>query len=123
MAFIKNDRGEVVKAMHHQGGTTLIAQKLPDIPIAKIDPAIFDAYVGSYEAGGGKVTLTVSREGNRFFVQLTGQPKLEVLPKSESEFFLKDVNAQLTFVKNASGKGIKVLNRQAGQTFEFTRGD
>jgi beta-lactamase regulating signal transducer with metallopeptidase domain len=121
VAFIKNDRGEVVKAMHHQGGNTIIAQKLTDIPIAKIVPAVFDAYVGSYKVAGASVTLTVSREADRYFVQLTGQPKLEVLPKSETEFFLKEVNAQLTFVKGADGKANKVINQQAGQKFEFSR--
>lgn len=123
VAFIKNSRGEVVKVMHHQGGNTLIAQKLADIPVAKIDPTIFDAYVGTYKTADPDVLLTVSREGDRFFVQLTGQPKLEILPKSETEFFLVEINAQVLFVKNASGKAYKVVNHQNGLIFECTRGD
>ena len=123
VAFVKNERGEVVKAMHHQGGNTIIAQKLADIPVAKIDSAVFDAYVGSYESTDGQATMNVSREGDRFFIQLTGQPQLEVFPKSETEFFLKAVNAQLTFVKDAGGKVTKVVDRQNGQAFEFTRSE
>jgi hypothetical protein len=45
------------------------------------------------------------------------------VPKSETEFFLTEVNAQLTFVKGADGKARKVINRQAGATFEFSRSE
>lgn len=123
VAFIRNDHGEVVSAMHHQGGNTLIAARIAAIPVADIDPAVFDDYVGEYRPAGADVTMTVSRDGNRFFVQVSGQPKLEVFPKSETEFFLKVVHAQLTFVTGPDGRAMKVINRQAGQRFEFLRAE
>ena len=34
-----------------------------------------------------KIDWEPVREGDRLFAQLTGQPKLEIFPKSEAEFF------------------------------------
>jgi len=60
--------------------------------------ADLDAVVGKYDYGQGKAVLTVTRESDHVFAQLTGQPKFEIFPKSPTEFFWKTVNAQVTFV-------------------------
>ncbi len=58
--------------------------------------------------------LTVTRDGNRFFVQLTGQPAFEVFAESDRKFFLKVVDAQLTFETDAQNKPIAVVLHQNG---------
>lgn len=68
----------------------------------KVDPALFDAYVGVYELKPG-FSLAVTREGDRLFVQPTDQPKLELFPESETKFFLREVDAQLVFVRGEGG--------------------
>lgn len=68
-----------------------------------LDPAVFDAYVGEYELIKN-VIFTISREENRFFAQLTGQGKAEIFPESETKFFYKIVDAQITFFKNDEGQ-------------------
>jgi len=40
--------------------------------------------------------------------QATGQPKSEMFPESEAVFFLKDADAQFTFVKDERGKVVQV---------------
>jgi len=52
------------------------------------------------------------------FAQLTGQLKLEIFPKSETEFFWKSVNAQIEFVKDNNGKVIKAILNQRGKKIE-----
>jgi len=42
----------------------------------------------------------VTREGPRLFVQATGQPRFEIYAESETAFFLKVVDAQITFTKD-----------------------
>jgi hypothetical protein len=116
--FVKNARGEVVKAVHKQGGQTLHAPRLPDEAVVKLDAALLDDYVGKYDCGGGRAILTVSREGERLFAQMTGQPKFEIHPRSTNEFFWKVVAAQVTFVRDASGKVAKAVLKQADQTIE-----
>ena len=44
--------------------------------------------VGQYQLGPNAI-MTMSRDGDRFYTQLTGQPKFEVFAESERELFLK----------------------------------
>src|SRR5262249_4376964 len=53
----------------------------------KIDPKILDAYVGQYQLNPNLI-MTMTREGDSLMTQLTGQPKFELFPESETEFFL-----------------------------------
>jgi hypothetical protein len=51
-----------------------------------MDPARFDRYAGSFRIDS-RFILTITREGDQFFAQLTGQPKVRIYPRSEIEFF------------------------------------
>jgi len=107
-----------------------IAQRLsglPAVPIYRempkavaIDPKILENYVGSY-ALAPTFVLTFTSEGGKFYTQATGQPKLEVFAKSDKEFFLKVVDAQLTFVTDPSGKATSVILHQGGRDQEAKR--
>jgi len=61
-----------------------------------LSQAVLDRYPGTYRFAPN-ITLTVTREGRRLFVQLTGQPRFELFAESERKFFLKVVEAQLLF--------------------------
>jgi D-alanyl-D-alanine-carboxypeptidase/D-alanyl-D-alanine-endopeptidase len=60
-----------------------------------LEPKVFDRYVGSYQLGNA--LFTMSRDGDKFYSQITGQPKIEIFPESDRKFFVKVVDAQLTF--------------------------
>ena len=47
--------------------------------------------------------------------QATGQSKVEIFPSSPTEFFLKVVDAQITFVKDASGAVTQLVLHQGGR--------
>ena len=64
-----------------------------------VDAAVLERYVGEYEMTPA-FKITVTREGARLFVQATGQPRLEIFAESETEFFLKAVDARITFLKD-----------------------
>jgi len=81
--------------------------------IADVDPAIYNNYVGKYELVKD-MNITVSTKENRIFVQVTGQPQFEIFPKSETEYFLKVVNAQITFIRESDGTISSLLLDQAG---------
>jgi hypothetical protein len=118
VTFIKDDKGKVTKAIHRQGGQTIHAPKLEDIKEVKLSVAALDAVAGKYDYGKGKTILTVTREGERLFAQLTGQPRVEIFAKSETEFFWKVVNARVTFVKDDKGKVTKAIHEQGPAKFE-----
>ncbi len=87
----------------------------PPAPTAiEIDPATLQAYEGEYELAPGFV-LAVTLEGNRLMTQATGQSKVEIFASSPTEFFLKVVNAQITFVKDASGAVTGLILHQGGR--------
>jgi len=69
----------------------------------KLDPRILDAYVGEYQLAPD-FTIKFSREGDKFFTQATGQRRLELFPETETAFFLEEVDAQITFVKDENGQ-------------------
>jgi hypothetical protein len=57
----------------------------------------------------------VTRDGAHLFAQPTGQPKFEIFPESANEFFLKVVDAQLTFETGAQEKATAVVLHQMGR--------
>jgi hypothetical protein len=88
--------------------------------VAKVDPAVYDAYVGQYELAPGFI-LSVTREGDRLITQATGQTKIEIFPISETEFFPTVVDARITFVRGADGKVDRLVLKQAGREMTGTR--
>ena len=79
-----------------------------------LDTKIFDRYVGTYQLAPN-VVMTMSRDGTRFYTQLTGQPKAEVFAEGERKFFLKVVDAQLTFDVDQQGGATQVTLHQNGR--------
>jgi len=78
-----------------------------------VDPKIFDNYAGTYQFAPG-VNLFVTRDADHLFAQLTGQGKLEIFPEGERDFFLKVVDAQITFVTDANGRATELILHQNG---------
>jgi len=79
----------------------------------KLDPKIFDAYVGEYELAPN-LLLKFSRDGDQFFVEAVGQGKAEIFAETENDFFLKVADAQVTFVKDDKGQVTQVVLHQNG---------
>ena len=117
ITFVKDSSGKAVKLILHQSGLDLDAPRAKDITEAEVDPAVYDSLVGKYDYGNDAV-LTVTRDGSHLFAQLTGQPKFEIFPESETTYFWKVVDAQVTFVKDATGKVTKAIHHQNGRTFD-----
>jgi hypothetical protein len=57
----------------------------------------------------------VTVEDGKLMTQATGQGKLQVYPESETKFFLKVVDAQLTFARDEQGKVSHVTLHQNGR--------
>jgi len=79
-----------------------------------VDPKLFDGYVGQYQLAPNFI-LTVTREADHLFVQATGQPKFQIYPSGERQFFLKVVDAQLTFETDSTGRAVSVTLHQNGR--------
>ncbi len=80
----------------------------------KIDPKIYDAYVGQYEFSP-EFIAKITKENDRLFAQAPGQPKYEIFPESEIKFFLKDIDAQVSFIRNDKGEVAQLILHQDGE--------
>ena len=89
--FIKDEKGEISQAVLFQNGQELKAKKLPELKIIDINPSTLDSYTGKYKFTGG--IITISKENNKLLPNLPGESKLEMLPLSETDFIIKEINA------------------------------
>ncbi len=85
-----------------------------DRPEIVVDPAILEAYVGVFELRPG-FHLTISLENGKLMAQATGQPMIELHAESETEFFINEVDAQVTFVKGTGGRAEELILHQGGR--------
>jgi len=74
---------------------------------------ILKTYVGEYELTPD-FTIVVTRKRRGLFVQATGQEKFPVFAESETKFFYKVVNAQISFVEDDSGAIVSLILHQNG---------
>ena len=72
------------------------------------------AYVGTYELSE-QIKIMVTLDGGQLMSQLSGQQKFPVFAESETEFFLKVVDAQLKFEKDDQGAVTAVILHQNGR--------
>jgi CubicO group peptidase (beta-lactamase class C family) len=77
-------------------------------------------YVGEYTLNP-KVTMTMTLDGHQLMTQLTGQGKIPVYAESPTKFFLKVVDAQLEFQKDADGKVVGAIMYQNGRETKVVR--
>ena len=77
-------------------------------------PEVLNRYVGRYELAPNFI-ITVTNENNRLMAQATSQPKLELFAESETEFFYRAVDAQITFERDAQGRVTGMVLHQNGR--------
>jgi hypothetical protein len=98
--FQRDGAGKVTGVTYHQDGRALNHVRSGEAPapriVAKIADAAFDAHAGRYEIQPGMV-FEVTRDGSRYFVQPSGQRRVEIFPLSETRFFSRDVDAEISF--------------------------
>jgi D-alanyl-D-alanine-carboxypeptidase/D-alanyl-D-alanine-endopeptidase len=85
-----------------------------------MDPRTYEALVGRYQIAPNFV-LNVTREGDSLFAQATGQPKFEIFPEGQRDFFLKVVEAQITFDADVDGRAPGLTLHQNGRDIHARR--
>ena len=104
--------------LNRHGRWQVVARHYSRIPAERktvnLDSKIYDAYAGQYEIAPN-VVLNITKEDEKLMSQTTGQPKMELLPESEIEFFIKGFTAQFVFVRDETGRVTKLIINQEGQ--------
>lgn len=63
---------------------------------------VLNSYVGTYQLTD--FLIEVTRESDALFITATGETRLPIFSKTETEFFLKAVDATISFSKSEEGK-------------------
>ena len=119
LEFTVGADGAVDQLTLHQGGRDIPAKRAAAAAAPKerkevpVDAKILADYVGRYEFAPGAVLDVALKEGH-LACQLADQPRFDVFAESDTRFFYKVVDAQLTFVRNAAGKVDSVVLHQGG---------
>ena len=112
--FARGATGEVNQVTALSESAPLVYQRSGPAPkeaeLAKISHADFDKWAGRYQLMPAMV-LEISRDGDRYFGQATGQPKIEVFPLSDTLFLVKAIDGKIQFGKAADGKDQLVLTQ------------
>jgi len=118
--FLKDSSGAVNALVLHQNGRDQKAPRISDKAEAppprkeiKLDPQILAQYTGTYTLSP-TMDVTMTLEGDTLMTQITGQPKFPLFAESENRFFLKVVDAQVEFVKDAQGRVTHLIIHQGG---------
>lgn len=86
------------------------------------DSCIYDLYAGQYALElAPTVAFTITNEAGKLTASVPGQPKIELTPLSETEFFVSGVNAQLRFIKDSSGQVTGLVLNQNGREIKAKR--
>jgi len=81
--FVTDDKGNVTNAIHYQNGSELEAMRLKDETPVAVNPAVFDKYVGKYDAGEGNIVV-ITKEGDKLLAQGSDLPVYQLLPASDT---------------------------------------
>jgi len=118
--FNKNSQGGIdgLRVQGRIGPAEIYKRTAKPLPAARkeitIAPELLGRYSGEYEIMPG-FSIVISAEAGQLMGQATGQPKLELFAESETDFFLKVVDAQMIFDLDASGKITGLTLLQGGQ--------
>jgi hypothetical protein len=99
------------------GDSVQLASERRSVPVPR---EVLQRYVGTYEFQPG-VRNVVTLEGDQLMTKLGGQPKFPLFPESETRFFLKAVDAQIEFIKNAGGETTSLVIHQSGRDMTCPR--
>lgn len=132
IAYPHSGRGAVVMTNGENGELLVpeilraIAQEYgwPDFKVveknaAPFAPAAFSTYAGRYERDDH--TLIFYRKDNHFYLRETDRPRVEVFPKSDTEFFLLESPITYTFKRDTAGLVSHVIRRGSGTPQVYPR--
>jgi len=111
--------GEILRSIAKEYGWTDYQPKIK--VIASVDPKTWDAYVGQYQLDiSSAIVVSITNEGGKLTMELK-QPgsvsKAELLPESNNKFFRREIDFDITFVRNEKGLVTELIMRQEGEEY------
>lgn len=99
-----------------------IGNPFPDFKAVKVDPALLDAYAGTYRIDAS-ATRSFKRDDGKLVMQRSNRDPVTLTPFSNEAFFIPDSLTTFRFARNAKGEvsevvvhsqGAEMVNRRVG---------
>lgn len=97
----------------NNNNATAMLKRMELKPVA-VDAKALDAYVGEYEVSP-TFKVAMFKDGEKLMTQATNQPAFELFPEGEDKFYLRAVDAKVTFTRDASGAVTGLIIHQGGR--------
>jgi aminopeptidase N len=111
IASSKQSKGMKEQAEYVRSKLAVMA-KTPALPEIQFDT--LQRYVGEYEYKGGPVHVSVKND-KTLFLQIPGQPEMELLPVSKGKFSVKNMEGySIEFISNAEGEITEFVLKSPG---------
>jgi D-alanyl-D-alanine-carboxypeptidase/D-alanyl-D-alanine-endopeptidase len=126
LTFQTDETGRATGLVLHQGGRDAPGKRIGDAEVVKerkeiaVAATVLERYVGHYQLAPNFV-IAITREGDQLSLQATGQPLFPMFAEGDHDFFLKAVDAQVTFVDDGGGKARSLVLHQNGQNVPAPR--
>jgi CubicO group peptidase (beta-lactamase class C family) len=105
-------------------GLLLADKMIEDAPVPKVEMTLdleeIKAYQGYYQMPDG-MEMGFELIENEFWLLLPGDQKFQLFAESDKKFFLKDFNAQATFVVGENGEVNEMIWHQGGTDYHAFR--
>ena len=119
LSFKRDEHGKVTSMVLHQHGDRVaprVSEKAPEAntqPAITLDAATLGDYIGHYQLAPQAIIAITLKDGKPF-LQLTGQNAFPIFASARDKFFLRVVDAQIDFERDASGKVVALVLHQNG---------
>jgi hypothetical protein len=113
--FIQNDDPELVVSTVRR-----VWSSEPPRPELRLGAEALEHFVGEYRRDE-RMSLTVTREYDQLFAQLTGQGASAIFAATESEFYYRYIDATWSFARDSDGSITAAVLRQAGRQTRWER--
>jgi CubicO group peptidase (beta-lactamase class C family) len=92
----------------------------PYRPTVRLPEKVLQQFTGEYN---GKLKATITLVNGRLKVksETTGLPETNLYPENDHHFFLKVMDTDMDFVKDANGKVVKVILDDEGEHYELKK--
>ncbi len=95
-------------------------KKEQELKPVSVNLDLYDDYAGKYQLDMGLV-VTIARENANLIAEVQGQPKVELIPVSETTFLVKIIDAKLSFHRDDTGKVNDIVLNQSGMDLKGKR--
>lgn len=102
VAILSNNEAINANALAIRVAALAIGKPVPEPVVIRLPSEKLDRYVGVYQLDENSQRI-IRKEGDRLISQRTGGEKYELLPISETEFFIKGFEGRFHFTENNDG--------------------